>query len=39
MFTRCYPERITTRRIEREDRWSVLAGLKETALGAGKATG
>jgi isopenicillin N synthase-like dioxygenase len=32
MFTRCYPQRITTRRIEEEDRWSVLASLREQAL-------
>jgi isopenicillin N synthase-like dioxygenase len=32
MFARCYPERITTRRIEREDRWSVLQTLKQDAL-------
>ena len=33
MFARCYPERITTRRIEREDRWSVLERLQQDALG------
>jgi isopenicillin N synthase-like dioxygenase len=32
MFTRCYPQRVTTRRIEREDRWSVLAQLRAQAL-------
>jgi isopenicillin N synthase-like dioxygenase len=34
MFTRCYPQRITTQRIEAEDRWSVLRGLQEQALKA-----
>ena len=33
MFTRCYPQRITTRRIVEEDRWSVLARLRDEALG------
>ena len=32
MFTRCYPQRITTQRIAAEDRWSVLQRLKEQAL-------
>ena len=32
MFTRCYPQRVTTRRIAQEDRWSVLDGLRERAL-------
>jgi len=32
MFTRCYPQRITTRRIHEEDRWSVLAQLREQAV-------
>jgi len=32
MFTRCYPQRITTQRIVKEDRWSVLRGLRERAL-------
>lgn len=32
MFTRCYPERITTRRIHAEDRLTVLAKLREDAL-------
>jgi len=31
MFTRCYPQRITTRRIEAEDRWSVLRQLQAQA--------
>ena len=31
MFARCYPQRITTRRIESEDRWSVLRRLREQA--------
>lgn len=34
MFTRCYPERITTRRILAEDRLSVLARLREVAVRA-----
>jgi len=33
MFTRCYPQRITTQRIEAEDRWSVLERLRQEALG------
>lgn len=33
MFTRCYPDRITTRRIIEEDRQSILALLKDEALG------
>ena len=33
MFTRCYPQRITTQRIEAEDRWSVLQRLREGAVG------
>ena len=32
MFLRCYPDRITTRRIEAEDRLSVLEDLREKAL-------
>jgi 2-oxoglutarate dioxygenase / 2-oxoglutarate/L-arginine monooxygenase/decarboxylase len=32
MFRRCYPDRITTRRIEAEDRLSVLASLREMSL-------
>ena len=32
MFARCYPERITTQRIEAEGRWSVLQRLREEAL-------
>lgn len=32
MFARCYPERITTERLAREDRWAVLARLREQAL-------
>src|SRR6266545_5584970 len=32
MFLRCYPDRITTRRIEAEDRLSVLHDLREKAL-------
>jgi isopenicillin N synthase-like dioxygenase len=31
MFARCYPRRITTQRIDAEDRWSVLRGLRERA--------
>jgi isopenicillin N synthase-like dioxygenase len=31
MFTRCYPDRITTRRIYDEDRLSLLARLREEA--------
>ena len=34
MFARCYPERITTRRIDAEDRWSVLAALRAQARAA-----
>jgi 2-oxoglutarate dioxygenase / 2-oxoglutarate/L-arginine monooxygenase/decarboxylase len=32
MFLRCYPDRITTRRIEAEDRLSILAALRDKAL-------
>jgi 2-oxoglutarate dioxygenase / 2-oxoglutarate/L-arginine monooxygenase/decarboxylase len=32
MFTRCYPDRITTRRIIDEDRWSILARLRNEAV-------
>ncbi len=32
MFLRCYPDRITTRRIEAEDRLSVLHDLRDKAL-------
>jgi 2-oxoglutarate dioxygenase / 2-oxoglutarate/L-arginine monooxygenase/decarboxylase len=32
MFLRCYPDRITTRRIEAEDRMSVLQDLRDKAL-------
>jgi 2-oxoglutarate dioxygenase / 2-oxoglutarate/L-arginine monooxygenase/decarboxylase len=32
MFLRCYPDRITTRRIEAEDRLSVLQDLRRSAL-------
>jgi isopenicillin N synthase-like dioxygenase len=32
MFTRCYPDRITTRRIREENRLSVLAELREAAV-------
>jgi isopenicillin N synthase-like dioxygenase len=32
MFMRCYPERITTRRIHRENRLAVLEQLREAAL-------
>jgi len=31
MFTRCYPQRVTTRRIEEEGRWEVLRRLEEKA--------
>jgi 2-oxoglutarate dioxygenase / 2-oxoglutarate/L-arginine monooxygenase/decarboxylase len=34
MFLRCYPDRITTRRIEAEDRLAVLRDLREQALAA-----
>jgi isopenicillin N synthase-like dioxygenase len=34
MFMRCYPERITTRRILAEDRLSVLARLRSTSRGS-----
>ncbi|MET8981919.1 2-oxoglutarate and iron-dependent oxygenase domain-containing protein [Streptomyces sp. NPDC004539] len=34
MFTRCYPDRITTRRIHAEDRLSVLDKLREQAISA-----
>jgi isopenicillin N synthase-like dioxygenase len=32
MFLRCYPDRITTRRIEAEDRLSILQNLRDKAL-------
>ena len=32
MFLRCYPDRITTRRIEAEDRLSILRDLRDKAL-------
>jgi isopenicillin N synthase-like dioxygenase len=32
MFTRCYPERVTTKRIEAEDRMSILDQLRQSAL-------
>jgi 2-oxoglutarate dioxygenase / 2-oxoglutarate/L-arginine monooxygenase/decarboxylase len=32
MFLRCYPDRVTTRRIEAEDRLSVLQDLRDKAL-------
>jgi 2-oxoglutarate dioxygenase / 2-oxoglutarate/L-arginine monooxygenase/decarboxylase len=32
MFLRCYPDRVTTRRIEAEDRLSVLRSLRERSL-------
>jgi 2-oxoglutarate dioxygenase / 2-oxoglutarate/L-arginine monooxygenase/decarboxylase len=32
MFTRCYPDRVTTRRIERENRLDVLAALRDEAV-------
>ena len=32
MFMRCYPDRVTTRRIDAEDRLSVLAELRDGAL-------
>src|SRR6266536_2456433 len=32
MFLRCYPDRITTRRIEAEDRLSILQALRDKAL-------
>jgi 2-oxoglutarate dioxygenase / 2-oxoglutarate/L-arginine monooxygenase/decarboxylase len=32
MFLRCYPDRITTRRIEAEDRLSILKALRDKAL-------
>jgi 2-oxoglutarate dioxygenase / 2-oxoglutarate/L-arginine monooxygenase/decarboxylase len=35
MFLRCYPDRITTQRIEAEDRLSVLETLREKALTEG----
>lgn len=31
MFTRCYPDRVTTQRIHREDRWSVLDEMRGRA--------
>ena len=34
MFLRCYPDRITTRRIEAEDRLAVLTDLRDKALAA-----
>jgi 2-oxoglutarate dioxygenase / 2-oxoglutarate/L-arginine monooxygenase/decarboxylase len=34
MFARCYPDRITTARLAREDRWAVLARLREEAAHA-----
>jgi isopenicillin N synthase-like dioxygenase len=34
MFMRCYPDRVTTRRILAEDRLSVLAELRDTAVKA-----
>ncbi|HEV8691485.1 MAG TPA: 2-oxoglutarate and iron-dependent oxygenase domain-containing protein [Ideonella sp.] len=34
MFARCYPQRVTTRRIEEENRWSVLERLQQEALQA-----
>jgi 2-oxoglutarate dioxygenase / 2-oxoglutarate/L-arginine monooxygenase/decarboxylase len=33
MFLRCYPERVTTKRIYAEDRLSVLAGLRDAGVG------
>jgi isopenicillin N synthase-like dioxygenase len=35
MFVRCYPDRITTRRIEAEDRLSILTALRERQPTAG----
>ncbi len=35
MFLRCYPDRITTKRIEAEDRMAVLQELREKALAEG----
>jgi isopenicillin N synthase-like dioxygenase len=32
MFTRCYPERVTTQRIHAEDRLSILARMREDAV-------
>lgn len=32
MFARCYPDRVTTARLVREDRWSVLARLRAQAM-------
>jgi isopenicillin N synthase-like dioxygenase len=32
MFTRCYPDRITTQRIYAEDRMSILARLREGSV-------
>jgi hypothetical protein len=34
MFMRCYPDRVTTRRIIAEDRLAVLAGLRDEAVWA-----
>ena len=34
MFVRCYPDRVTTRRIEAEDRLSILAALRDAGLPA-----
>ncbi|WP_164021163.1 isopenicillin N synthase family oxygenase [Pyxidicoccus trucidator] len=34
MFMRCYPDRVTTRRILDEDRLSILAGLREASVEA-----
>jgi 2-oxoglutarate dioxygenase / 2-oxoglutarate/L-arginine monooxygenase/decarboxylase len=36
MFLRCYPDRITSRRIHTEDRLSVLADLRSAALTGGR---
>jgi isopenicillin N synthase-like dioxygenase len=36
MFLRCYPERVTTRRIRAENRLAVLAELRERALQGGQ---
>jgi isopenicillin N synthase-like dioxygenase len=38
MFIRCYPDRITTRRIEADDRLSVLRDLRNNSMGSAKAT-
>jgi isopenicillin N synthase-like dioxygenase len=37
MFMRCYPDRITSRRISAEDRLSVLADLRDAALDGARA--